>query len=73
MFLKIGKEVLNLQQVVRARYVNGVCTISMHAGDADIGFNHFYDGAEADLLWEHLTSPAICTDVLADMPAPVRP
>lgn len=67
MFVKVGKELFNTAHVVRACFNNHTLALTLHEGgnDGSIGFNRYFDGAEAEALWAYLTSTSLCIDVLA--------
>lgn len=80
MFIAIGTTILNTDHIisVESSETTNMVTVTMTAVRADYhpsgeSVLHRFCGPEARALWEHLTSPAHCTDVLAPLPAPVRP
>lgn len=75
MFVKVGNEVFNTRHVIRARFGNNVCAVTLAEGgnDGSIGYTRYFDGDDGKALWDYLCSPVLCTDVLAGQPAPVRP
>lgn len=75
MFVKVKLDLINTDHIIRAHFNGQTLEVTLHEGgnDGSIGYIRYFDGDDAKALWEYLTSPAHCTDVLADVPAPVRP
>jgi len=75
MFVKVKLDLINTDHIIRAHFNGQTLSIVLHedSGTSGIGFTRYFDGDDGKALWDYLCSPVLCTDVLAPLPAPVRP